>query len=150
MGLDRGQIEVLDMVKKRRVKWGPGNALWEWKQRNKKSSSTSKKRGKSMVRRRKAYRRGRSAGGNLLSGKGMLGAKIGMGILGTAAAGLIGAEVAKRVMPGNQLASAGIGFLFGGPVGGATAYFMPNGIGSLTGMLGGAGGATSSSTPIYG
>lgn len=139
------------MVKKRRVKWGPGNALWEWKQRNKKSSSTSKKRGKSMVRRRKTYRRGRRAGGNLLSGKGMLGAKIGMGILGPAAAGLIGAEVAKRVMPNNQLATAGIGFLLGGPIGGATAYFIPNGISTLTGMLGGAtGGATSSSTPIYG
>lgn len=139
------------MVKKRRVKWGPGNALWEWKQRNKKSSSTSKKRGKSMVRRRKAYRRGRRAGGNLLSGKGMLGGKIGMGVLGTAAAGLFGAELAKRFMPGNKLASAGAGFLLGGPIGGATAYFMPDGISALTGMLGGAtGGATSSSTPIYG
>jgi hypothetical protein len=137
------------MAKKRKSKkWGPGNPLWEWKQKNKRSSKRTKKRVGTMVKRRKAYRR--SKGRNLLSGKGMLGAKIGMGIIGTAAAGLFGAELAKRFMPGNQLASAGAGFLLGGPVGAATAYFMPNGITSLTGMLGGSTAATGSGIPIYG
>lgn len=136
------------MAKKRKSKkWGPGNPLWEWKNKNK-SSTSSKRRRKNMAKKRKTYKRSRKS--NFLSGKGMLGAKIGMGVIGQAGAGILGAEIAKRFMPGNQLASAGAGILLGGPIGGATAYLMPNGINSITAMLGGGTTASSSGIPIYG
>lgn len=98
--------------------------------------------------RRKTRRRTTRRSGNILSGKGMLGAKIGFGMLGTAGAGLIASELSKRFMPGNDVVRGGLGFLLGGPIGAATAYVAKDGINTLTGMLGKGTGA-GSGTIIY-
>lgn len=83
--------------------------------------------------RRRSGRRSKSGGG--LMGKGMLGRKIGMGIIGSVIAGIAAVEILRMVAPAqaqNPLVAGGVGLLAGGPVGAVTTFaypkVMPNGI----------------------
>ena len=122
--------------KKKRA-WNMSNPLYRYLHGKKAKVHSNSQRSVKMAKHRKrSYSRGGMGG--LLSGRGMLGKRIGMGVLGSVIAGVVTVEALKMFAPqfaSNDLVKAGAGFVAGGAVGAVTAYgytkVMPNGIMSV-------------------
>ena len=107
----------------------------------KKTSRKTRVRGVKMARKR-SFKRSSGGLGSLLSGKGKIGAMLGMGIIGSIAGGYIGGMIAEKILPSVPLAKVAGGFIGGGALGAGAVYLMPN---LPNQVLSGVGTATSSS-----
>lgn len=100
-----------------------------------KSTQTRKRgvRSKQMAR-RKSRRGGRRGGAGFLKGKGMFGAKLGMGVLGTAIIGVLAGYAAQKYAGQGKIGQAVAGMVAAGPVGAGAGYFSSDIIAKIPGV----------------
>lgn len=113
---------------RKKMRWGPGNPLWDWKNKKK---SRSKRKVVNMAR-RKSRSGGRFRGNNLfgLSTRGVL--NLGLGTAGAVGVGLFADRISGMIQQytGFAVPSLVTAFLLGGPAGAAVSvgkgFLAPN------------------------
>lgn len=100
---------------RKKVKWGPGNPLYDWKHKSSSTHSRKRSRGNNMARRRRYGRKsgsGKSVFG--LSTKGLIGS---YGIVGALAGAFLAPTIASMVPVDIPFKNEAAAFAIGGPAG---------------------------------